>query len=181
MEPTSCKKCGSQINVKKCARCQIVSYCSRQCQRDDYTNHRDICVLFAEFNAAKNRLTEQQRKLLLENPWYMGHSYFIESLPDSFRYKMLGQRIVVILKIISNMQSDEEGFRFVNVSDVTNKVTTLRFRLQDSDEVDSLKYKLRVGTFVAIVQARLSVYSYMDKASEIVIENLKQVEFIRGT
>lgn len=30
--------------------------------------------------------------------------------------KMLGQRIVVILKIISNMQSDEEGFRFVNVS-----------------------------------------------------------------
>ncbi|KAH9505403.1 hypothetical protein Btru_057180 [Bulinus truncatus] len=174
-----CVFCHSRTKLRRCTRCLVVYYCSTTCQREDYIRHRDMCVQTEEFHKAKNRLTPEQKMLLLDNPWFMGHSYFIGSLPDHARYKIIGQRIWVLLKIVSCMQIDSKGFRFVTVSDVSNKFTTLRFRLQNSDEIESLQYRLMIGTFTVIVQAKLSVYSYINKVSEILIGNLDQVAFIQ--
>jgi len=40
MAAEDCKKCGAPGSTKKCSRCKSVSYCSKQCQRADWTRHK---------------------------------------------------------------------------------------------------------------------------------------------
>ncbi|CAM9617444.1 unnamed protein product [Hapterophycus canaliculatus] len=39
-----CAKCGTGSDLKKCTRCRKVSYCSRECQRQDWSRHRPVCA-----------------------------------------------------------------------------------------------------------------------------------------
>ena len=44
----SCVTCGAtkgkdSINLMKCGRCKLVSYCSRECQRKDWKSHKTFC------------------------------------------------------------------------------------------------------------------------------------------
>jgi len=42
----SCAKCGkSEDNLSACAKCHLVSYCSRECQRSDWPKHKVSCKL----------------------------------------------------------------------------------------------------------------------------------------
>ncbi len=41
----SCKICGKTTELKKCARCQKIFYCSRECQKKDWPNHKAECHL----------------------------------------------------------------------------------------------------------------------------------------
>ena len=39
-----CSRCKSQSNdLKKCTRCRLVAYCGKQCQREDWSEHKLIC------------------------------------------------------------------------------------------------------------------------------------------
>lgn len=38
-----CHKCGAPNACKRCGRCRQVTYCSRECQRDDWAAHRRSC------------------------------------------------------------------------------------------------------------------------------------------
>ncbi|KAJ3504307.1 hypothetical protein NLJ89_g8002 [Agrocybe chaxingu] len=40
---TTCSYCG-EIGQQKCARCKIASYCSRECQRKDWPDHKKSCT-----------------------------------------------------------------------------------------------------------------------------------------
>jgi hypothetical protein len=40
-----CAKCGKGESLKRCADCNNVYYCSRECQKSDYRNHRASCVM----------------------------------------------------------------------------------------------------------------------------------------
>lgn len=41
----NCGKLGSQFSVplKSCAKCHWASYCSRECQKADWKNHKQVC------------------------------------------------------------------------------------------------------------------------------------------
>jgi hypothetical protein len=39
-----CFCCGKQeIKLQKCGKCEIVYYCSRECQKNDWKNHKKDC------------------------------------------------------------------------------------------------------------------------------------------
>ncbi|KIW54252.1 hypothetical protein PV05_06621 [Exophiala xenobiotica] len=38
-----CAKCGTTGNLKRCAKCQTTQYCSRECQKGDWKNHKQAC------------------------------------------------------------------------------------------------------------------------------------------
>lgn len=41
---TYCVKCGKFLEkVKKCSRCKIAFYCSRECQKEDWSEHKKHC------------------------------------------------------------------------------------------------------------------------------------------
>ena len=49
------RRCGNcrnrverDISGGKCARCTVMNYCSRECQRDHYWMHRGVCVRWEE-------------------------------------------------------------------------------------------------------------------------------------
>ena len=42
-------------NLKKCAKCEIVAYCNRECQMADWKHHKDVCKYISEYaNAIKD-------------------------------------------------------------------------------------------------------------------------------
>ena len=49
----------SLLQMKRCSGCQRVHYCSRECQRDDWDEHRLECT------AMQEQLQEQQLKAAL--------------------------------------------------------------------------------------------------------------------
>lgn len=40
---SSCKMCGKK-NAKKCGKCMRVAYCSRECQVNDWKEHKKVCI-----------------------------------------------------------------------------------------------------------------------------------------
>ncbi|CAL4059330.1 unnamed protein product, partial [Meganyctiphanes norvegica] len=52
----------------RCAGCQLVSYCSKKCIKDDKSNHRDICKFFSVKNG-KNIFTIGQEKRENRSNW----------------------------------------------------------------------------------------------------------------
>lgn len=45
MNRNRCRTCNSVTNVKKCSGCQLSCYCSKECQRKDWQDHKSLCVL----------------------------------------------------------------------------------------------------------------------------------------
>ncbi|KAG5914350.1 hypothetical protein E4U42_000532 [Claviceps africana] len=43
MECIICKKSPPEVNIKRCAKCSVTPYCSRNCQKADWKAHRKIC------------------------------------------------------------------------------------------------------------------------------------------
>lgn len=41
---TRCAKCGREGRLMRCARCRVVYYCSKECQRKDWEHHRRACA-----------------------------------------------------------------------------------------------------------------------------------------
>jgi radical SAM protein with 4Fe4S-binding SPASM domain len=40
----SCQACGSiEESIKRCTNCKYVFYCGRQCQKHDWSSHKDFC------------------------------------------------------------------------------------------------------------------------------------------
>ncbi|KAF8520872.1 hypothetical protein BU17DRAFT_46113, partial [Hysterangium stoloniferum] len=39
-----CCKCGSKESLKMCSRCAECGYCSKECQMEDWKEHKDICT-----------------------------------------------------------------------------------------------------------------------------------------
>uniref|UniRef100_A0A6C0BQ00 MYND-type domain-containing protein n=1 Tax=viral metagenome TaxID=1070528 RepID=A0A6C0BQ00_9ZZZZ len=39
----TCERCPSKSNLRRCGRCQAVVYCSRDCQKDDWPQHKTYC------------------------------------------------------------------------------------------------------------------------------------------
>jgi hypothetical protein len=44
LEKYNCKNCKSKSNHTKCENCRIARYCSRQCQKTDWTRHKQDCI-----------------------------------------------------------------------------------------------------------------------------------------
>lgn len=38
-----CMICRAQENLKKCSGCKVIYYCSRECQKKDWSSHKIIC------------------------------------------------------------------------------------------------------------------------------------------
>ncbi|XP_043478096.1 uncharacterized protein LOC122508677 [Leptopilina heterotoma] len=41
--PNECHVCSSRATLKRCSRCQLISYCGEAHQRNDWTNHKTFC------------------------------------------------------------------------------------------------------------------------------------------
>ena len=39
----SCTTCSKAKNLRRCKRCKNVSYCSRECQKKDWDDHKKYC------------------------------------------------------------------------------------------------------------------------------------------
>ncbi|CAH0057614.1 unnamed protein product [Clonostachys solani] len=39
----TCKKTAPEVTIKRCAQCSSTPYCSRECQKADWKNHRKVC------------------------------------------------------------------------------------------------------------------------------------------
>ena len=47
--PNKCHYCGKMGNFQKCAGCNGVKYCDKDCQKSDWPNHRKVCKVIKEY------------------------------------------------------------------------------------------------------------------------------------
>eukprot|EP00033_Pygsuia_biforma_P002520 GCRY01002791.1.p1 GENE.GCRY01002791.1~~GCRY01002791.1.p1 ORF type:complete len:120 (-),score=11.00 GCRY01002791.1:69-392(-) len=68
----SCEVCGKTEDLLSCARCRLVQYCSRECQKKDWKQHKPQCManftvdagqLSTVMNLTKNSEEEARRAL----------------------------------------------------------------------------------------------------------------------
>jgi hypothetical protein len=52
-----CGVCGTEEGTKKCTKCRVVSYCSKEHQKADWKKHKDLCYV----NLCMREVTEGQR------------------------------------------------------------------------------------------------------------------------
>eukprot|EP01137_Pigoraptor_chileana_P000746 Opistho-2@37399 len=49
----ACATCNAQNAAMRCARCQRLWYCNRECQKSDFKTHKDVCKAIASWNLAE--------------------------------------------------------------------------------------------------------------------------------
>ncbi|KAJ7616411.1 hypothetical protein FB45DRAFT_1105490 [Roridomyces roridus] len=75
-----CQRLDRKQNFKKCAKCQVVMYCSRECQRDDWNAlHRDECseMNSRQFSRAPRRPKTDSASVLVYSQWLAGGNHAI--------------------------------------------------------------------------------------------------------
>lgn len=59
----SCSTCGEEKkDAKKCAKCKMVQYCDRVCQKLHWTNHKKFCSRLLEDYERQQKLLEEEKK-----------------------------------------------------------------------------------------------------------------------
>ncbi|XP_066955483.1 putative protein MSS51 homolog, mitochondrial [Macrobrachium rosenbergii] len=64
----TCLKSPYHVKLKHCAQCQLVSYCSRVCQKSDWKVHRQFCLANA-VKFGKNVFSEAKTKVTSFKSW----------------------------------------------------------------------------------------------------------------
>ncbi|XP_064109571.1 uncharacterized protein LOC135217535 [Macrobrachium nipponense] len=83
--PGLCAKCLKSpyhVKLKHCAQCQLVSYCSKCCQKSDWKSHRQFCLANA-VKCGKNVFSEAKTKVTSFRIW----TQFRTSLVDAVSVK----------------------------------------------------------------------------------------------
>ncbi|KAK1244312.1 hypothetical protein MKX07_003111 [Trichoderma sp. CBMAI-0711] len=74
----NCSKTAPEITLKKCAKCQSTPYCSRDCQKADWKNHRKVCGKAQETQAPKSKPFTR-----------LGNKVWLHDRPESETYELL--------------------------------------------------------------------------------------------
>ncbi|XP_051166635.1 uncharacterized protein LOC127284950 [Leptopilina boulardi] len=62
--PNACQICGSRKNLKRCAKCQMISYCGKQHQTEHWRLHKYYCTLLVDLRKKHGYLRNaKDRKL----------------------------------------------------------------------------------------------------------------------
>lgn len=63
-----CTACGRSMSDQQCSKCGITKYCSRECQKKDWPNHKQLCTKnagrFKELIAVRNAALEHYRQVV---------------------------------------------------------------------------------------------------------------------
>ena len=57
-----CNCCGrveTRVSYQRCSQCQVVWYCSRKCQKEQWLNHKDICQAIKKLSQRENSESTQ--------------------------------------------------------------------------------------------------------------------------
>ncbi|XP_059161860.1 uncharacterized protein LOC131944957 [Physella acuta] len=160
--------------LKKCTRCTLVHYCNQTCQASDFGRHKDMCERISQFLTARQRVSQILQPMMFSFPG--GVSFFIASIPDTIRARILGQRSPVLVQVTEiSMEIWTKSLTFT-VRDVTNYTATIFFRLEDRDQQQALRYRLLKDAFMLILKAAMVMTS--DKTCQVTISDLRQVMFL---
>jgi hypothetical protein len=72
----SCIPSASKDALKLCARCKVVSYCSRECQANDWPDHKKHCKILAELRKDKAKVSAIARNFEEGSSGNRLHDYF---------------------------------------------------------------------------------------------------------
>lgn len=98
--PNVCLVCKNTSNLKRCAKCKSVSYCSKQHQVGDWLQHKDFCKVLYQFDQKysveeENRLHEMSR--LYTGDVDITSGFFVKALIKLMGKPLLKQELEIFL------------------------------------------------------------------------------------
>ncbi|RUS79097.1 hypothetical protein EGW08_013150 [Elysia chlorotica] len=165
----TCVKCGAKgRNSILCTMCRVARYCCKSCEKKDARRHRPTCVRIFTFNAASKSvqpyLTLRHKLAVSQRVKIPPVSYFMGSIPDQTRFKILPFHPPVLLEI-QRVGFTEEMEWVVNVMDVANNTTTVVINVMEKDFLQALGDNVKLeqtlipGNFIIILIAHWTVGS----------------------
>ena len=82
------------IIAKKCGRCQGAYYCSKQCQKEAYSIHKEYCL---EYKQLYNKMKKEENTLNRENyfaPENIGHFWSLFDPRDYWSSLCIGRTYI---------------------------------------------------------------------------------------
>lgn len=86
-----CASCSKAHSKFTCAKCHVVTYCSRECQTVHWIGHKDICTEICRANKAYDKL-EKQLHHFSDDPHREPFDYFTDDWTKAHFYGLLETR-----------------------------------------------------------------------------------------
>jgi len=92
-------------SLKRCAKCQTTTYCSRECQKGDWKNHKRICASNASSRTESNPFP---RPAEAHNPGFNAANALLGLSNDDYLYKLSEKDAFIQLIDCFRMRMEDE-------------------------------------------------------------------------
>ncbi|CAP65695.1 uncharacterized protein PODANS_7_960, partial [Podospora anserina S mat+] len=101
---TTCSKSASEVPLKRCAKCTLTEYCSRECQKQDWKAHKKICGKPGQPGAEGRPFANSMHS----QPHMEGNNSFGQLNQGSWLYSRPEKEVYKLLVDVYRLRADDQ-------------------------------------------------------------------------
>ncbi|GFO06167.1 LOW QUALITY PROTEIN: trap-like protein (trep) [Plakobranchus ocellatus] len=122
----SCRWMAEKL-LKRCQNCHFATYCSKECQKKDYKNHKTVCLNFTKVKEVLNNIPPPIHNMILQGRQKLNITYGL--CPDINQVKMNTLRCALVVRIEGPCENTNGSSFAFHINDIELRRARLLFYL----------------------------------------------------